>query len=142
MRGDLDSHPPILTLPNVSRRHANRLTPSPRIFRKHFTLPVVIPILPSVVAELVFLPPYGPDLNPIELIFSKVKQLLRSLAFRTREVLWSAMQSVLDQSTESDTVHCFRHCGYRYTFLQGGTIQYLAARGQTLIRVTQNPRQP
>lgn len=63
-------------------------------------------------AELVFLPPYSPDYNPIEMIFAKVKQLLRSLACRTREALWHAMQSVLDQVTASDAAGCFRHCGY------------------------------
>ena len=63
-------------------------------------------------AQLVFLPPYSPDLNPIEMIFAKVKQLLRSLACRTRDALWQAMQSVLDQVTASDAAHCFRHCGY------------------------------
>lgn len=63
-------------------------------------------------AQLLFLPPYSPDLNPIEMIFSKIKQLLRSLACRTREALWSLMQSVLDQVTASDAANCFRHCGY------------------------------
>jgi transposase len=63
-------------------------------------------------AELVFLPPYSPDLNPIEMVFSKVKQLLRSMACRTVDALWTAMQSVLDQVTASDAVNCFRHCGY------------------------------
>ena len=63
-------------------------------------------------AELVFLPPYSPDLNPIEMVFSKVKQLLRSLACRTREALWTAMQTVLDQVTPADAANCFRHCGY------------------------------
>ena len=63
-------------------------------------------------AALVFLPPYSPDLNPIEMIFAKVKQLLRSLACRTREALWRAMQSVLDQVTGSDARNCFHHCGY------------------------------
>jgi transposase len=63
-------------------------------------------------ATLLFLPPYSPDLNPIEMIFAKVKQLLRSLACRTREAIWQAMQSVLDQITASDAVNCFRHCGY------------------------------
>ena len=63
-------------------------------------------------AALVFLPPYSPDLNPIEMIFAKVKQLLRSLACRTRATLWRAMQSVLDQVTASDAANCFRHCGY------------------------------
>lgn len=63
-------------------------------------------------ARLVFLPPYSPDLNPIELVFSKVKQLLRSLACRTRERLWGTMQSVLDRVTASDAVNCYKHCGY------------------------------
>jgi len=63
-------------------------------------------------ARLVFLPPYSPDLNPIELIFAKIKQSLRSLACRTRDALWSAMQSVLDQVTPNDAVNCYRHCGY------------------------------
>ena len=63
-------------------------------------------------AELSFLPPYSPDLNPIEMIFSKIKQLLRSLACRTREALWQSMQTVLDQVTPSDAETCYRHCGY------------------------------
>ena len=63
-------------------------------------------------AELVFLPPYSPDLNPIEMVFAKIKHLLRSLACRTREALWGAMQGVLDQVTAGDAANCFRHCGY------------------------------
>jgi len=63
-------------------------------------------------AEVVFLPAYSPDLNPIEMIFAKIKQLLRSRACRTRQALWEAMQSVLDQVTSSDAANCFRHCGY------------------------------
>ncbi len=69
-------------------------------------------LIESAGAELVFLPPYSPDLNPIEMIFAKVKQLLRSLACRTRDALWQAMQAVLDQVTQSDASNCFRHCGY------------------------------
>ena len=63
-------------------------------------------------ATLLFLPPYSPDLSPIEMIFAKLKQLLRSLACRTRDALWGVMQSVLDQITASDAANCFRHCGY------------------------------
>jgi transposase len=55
----------------------------------------------AVGVELVFLPPYSPDLNPIEMVFSKVKQLLRSLACRSVDALWTAMQSVLDQVTQT-----------------------------------------
>jgi len=63
-------------------------------------------------ARLIFLPPYSPDLNPIEMVFAKVKQLLRSLGCRTRDALWRAMQSVLDRVTPQDAANCFIHCGY------------------------------
>ena len=63
-------------------------------------------------AELKYLPPYSPDFNPIENVFSKIKQRLRSLAHRTKEALWAAMQSVLDIITPDDAVNCYRHAGY------------------------------
>ena len=63
-------------------------------------------------AALRYLPPYSPDLNPIELVFSKTKQLLRSLALRTKDSLWRSMQGVLDAVTVSDAVNCYRHTGY------------------------------
>lgn len=63
-------------------------------------------------AELLYLPPYSYDFNPIENIFAKIKQLLRSLTCRTRESLWQAMQSVLDKVTPDDAANCFRHCHY------------------------------
>ncbi len=69
-------------------------------------------LIESAGAHLVFLPPYSPDLNPIEMVFAKIKQCLRSLACRTRDALWQAMQSVLDQVTPTDAINCYRHCGY------------------------------
>ena len=63
-------------------------------------------------AELVYLPPYSPDFNPIEPAFSKIKQALRSLPLRTVEAIWSTMQSVLERVTSSDAQGFFRHCGY------------------------------
>lgn len=63
-------------------------------------------------ARLLFLPPYSPDLNPIEMIFAKIKQLLRSIKTRTQDALWKAMQSVLDKVTTSDAINCYKHCGY------------------------------
>ena len=69
-------------------------------------------LIESAGAELLYLPPYSPDLNPIEMVFAKIKQLLRSLACRTREALWQGMQAVLDQVTASDAAHCFQHAGY------------------------------
>jgi transposase len=69
-------------------------------------------LIESAGAQLRFLPPYSPDLNPIEMVFAKIKQLLRSLACRTRDALWRTMQSVLDQVSASDAANCFRHSGY------------------------------
>ena len=69
-------------------------------------------LIESVGAELRFLPPYSPDLNPIEMIFSKIKRRLRDLACRTKETLWRAIQPTLDTVTPVDAWHCFEHCGY------------------------------
>lgn len=69
-------------------------------------------LIESAGADLLYLPAYSPDLNPIEMVFAKIKQILRSLACRTRDALWGAMQSVLDQVTAADALHCFQHAGY------------------------------
>ena len=66
-------------------------------------------------AELRYLPPYSPDLNPIELAFSKFKKLLRDGAERTVDKLWKLCGSILDQFTESECRNYLQHCGYRYT---------------------------
>ena len=63
-------------------------------------------------ATLLFLPPYSPDLNPIELAFAKLKQLMRSAAHRTMAALWRDVQRMLDRITASDAVGFMRHCGY------------------------------
>ncbi len=65
--------------------------------------------------ELLFLPPYSPDLNPIEEAFSKVKGLLRRAGARTREALVEAMGRALDAVTAEDTRGFFEHCGYRFS---------------------------
>lgn len=69
-------------------------------------------LIERVGAQVLYLPPYSPDLNPIEMIFSKITQALRSLACRTRQALWSAMQDVLERITPADATNCFHHCGY------------------------------
>ncbi len=74
--------------------------------------PRVRQLIEAAGARLVYLPAYSPDFNPIEMIFAKIKQLLRSLACRTRETLWTAMQSILGRVTPSDAANCFKHCGY------------------------------
>jgi len=66
-------------------------------------------------AELRFLPPYSPDLNPIELAFSKLKKLLRDGAARTVDRLWELCGTALDQFTKRECRNYFAHCGYRYT---------------------------
>ena len=66
----------------------------------------------SVGASLVYLPPYSPDFNPIELLFSKFKWLLRSVADRTIEALWQTCGKLLDEFSEPECRNYFRHCGY------------------------------
>lgn len=63
-------------------------------------------------ATLAFLPPYSPDLNPIELAFAKLKQLIRSAAHRTADALWGDVQRMLDRITPDDAANFIRHCGY------------------------------
>jgi transposase len=63
--------------------------------------------------ELIYLPPYSPDLNPIEQAFSKVKGLLRKAEARTRESLIEAMGLALSAVSASDARGFFGHCGYR-----------------------------
>lgn len=63
-------------------------------------------------SELVFLPPYSPDLNPIEEAFSKMKNALRKAGARTHEALLGAMAQALSEVTPSDAAGWFDHCGY------------------------------
>ena len=62
-------------------------------------------------AELWFLPPYSPDLNPIELAFSKFKWLIKSAQERTVEGLWDACGKLVDRITESECRNYLKHCG-------------------------------
>jgi transposase len=61
--------------------------------------------------DLVFLPPYSPDLNPIEEAFSKIKNLVRKAGERTREALDEAIAQALGAITPQDVVGWFAHCG-------------------------------
>src|SRR3712207_2677206 len=62
--------------------------------------------------ELLYLPPYSPDFNPIEQAFSKLKGLLRRAEARTRESLVEAMGPALSAGSASDARGFFGHCGY------------------------------
>jgi len=63
-------------------------------------------------AQLLFLPPYSPDLNPIEQAWSKFKQFLRAAKARTAEALEQAVTDALQTITADNAVAWFRHCGY------------------------------
>jgi transposase len=64
-------------------------------------------------AQLRYLPPYSPDLSPIEQCWSKLKTALRAAGARTRRALERALKQGLSTITESDAVAWFAHCGYR-----------------------------
>jgi transposase len=63
-------------------------------------------------ATLLYLPPYSPDLNPIEQAWSKLKQILRSLKARTAETLDAAVADALNAITAENAQAWFAHCGY------------------------------
>jgi transposase len=62
--------------------------------------------------ELIYLPPYSPDFNPIEEAFSKIKGILRRIEARTREVLVGALGEAISAVTARDARGFFEHCGY------------------------------
>jgi transposase len=72
-------------------------------------------VIEAAGAELRYLPPYSPDLNPIELAFSKLKKLLRDGKERTVDKLWTLCGRILEEFTEAECRRYFKHCGYRYT---------------------------
>ncbi len=69
----------------------------------------------AVSATFVFLPPYSPDLNPIELMFSKLKTLLRKATERTVDALWTRMGELLDHFTPQECANFLRHAEYNQT---------------------------
>jgi transposase len=74
--------------------------------------PAVREVIESVGASLWFLPPYSPDLNPIEPAFSKTRRLYESAGHRTIDALWRDSQRILDLISPADARGFFRHCGY------------------------------
>lgn len=63
-------------------------------------------------ARLFFLPPYSPDLNPIEQVFAKLKTLLRKLRPRTVEQNWRSIGQLLPRFSSSECANYFRNAGY------------------------------
>jgi transposase len=66
----------------------------------------------AVGAKVLYLPPYSPDLNPIEKLFSKLKTLLRKAAPRATEELWKEIGTLLDTLTASEWTNYFAPSGY------------------------------
>jgi transposase len=65
--------------------------------------------------RLAYLPPYSPDLNPIEQAFAKLKALLRKAGERTVEGLWAFLGRALDLFSAEECANYLRHCGYTAT---------------------------
>lgn len=76
--------------------------------------PAIRQAIRNVGARLLFLPPYSPDLNPIEQMFSKLKTLLRKAAERTVEATWKRIGSLLDEFTSDECANYLAHSGYTY----------------------------
>ena len=69
----------------------------------------------AVGASVLYLPPYSPDLNPIEQAFSKLKALLRGVATRTKETLWTTIGQLIDRFTPDECRNYLANSGYRFT---------------------------
>ena len=63
-------------------------------------------------ATLWYVPPYSPDLNPIELCFAKLKALVRTARCRSSETLWPFLGTCLERFSSDECRNYFRHCGY------------------------------
>ncbi len=74
--------------------------------------PAIEAAITAVGATLRYLPPYSPDLNPIEQAFSKLKAHLRKAAARTLDTLWSTIASLLPTFTPHECRNFFAHSGY------------------------------
>ncbi|WP_157260006.1 transposase [Chamaesiphon minutus] len=68
-------------------------------------------LIKSVGASVKFLPPYSPDLSPIELCWSKLKEILRSIGARTTAHLERAISVAIDRITDDNALSWFHHCG-------------------------------
>lgn len=80
--------------------------------RTHLS-PSVIEAIQQTGAKVWALPPYSPDLNPIEELWSKVKTYLKKTAARSKDLLINGLQSALETITTSDIMNWFVHSGYR-----------------------------
>jgi len=77
----------------------------------------ILEMIEAAGAQVRFLPPYSPDLNPIELMWSKIKAILRKLKIRSKDLIDSAIASALDAVSLSDIRNWFSHDGYLLRFV-------------------------
>ncbi len=68
----------------------------------------------AVGATVLYLPPYSPDLNPIEQLFAKLKALLRKAAARTKDALWDTIGQALDTFSEAECRNYLTNAGYAF----------------------------
>ncbi len=68
-------------------------------------------LIASKGARLLYLPPYSPDFNPIELAWSKIKHHLRQARSRTVDAIYQAISQALDTITSDNAIGFFRHAG-------------------------------
>jgi len=66
----------------------------------------------AVGATILYLPPYSPDFNPIEMVFAKLKALLKKASHRTVDALWNEIGTLLATFSPTECAHYFHHAGY------------------------------
>jgi transposase len=105
----------------MSRRNSSQ--PSPTLEKGDIVIVDNLPAHKSPIAEkaildrgaaVLFLPPYSPDLNPIEMAFSKLKAHLRARAVRTRDELWKAIGQICDLFQPEQCKNDFNAAGYGF----------------------------
>jgi transposase len=94
-----------------------------RVLLAHIRLPLdnlsahkvdgVAEAIKAAKAKIRYLPPYSPDLNPIELLFSKIKSMLRSEGNRTVETLWTSLGKIMNKIAPTECMNFIKHCGYK-----------------------------
>jgi transposase len=75
-------------------------------------IPGVREAIEAVGATLIYVPPYSPDLNPIEMVFAKIKSILRKKALRTVEALWRELGEITKCVSPTECQNYLRHAGY------------------------------
>ena len=72
----------------------------------------IVPLISSTGATVLYLPPYSPEFNPIEMMWSKIKTILKKIKPRTKAEFKRAMKLAFESIKKSDLLGWFKHCGY------------------------------